>query len=80
MSLPETAVLITAHAALPANSSRENATAHRLRIVPAAASASLSAYCRAFSLPAAGAFGFCIALLTVQQFMDGYAEYVCNGG
>lgn len=26
------------------------------------------------------AFGFCIALLTVQQFMDGYAEYVCNGG
>ena len=54
VSLPETAVLITAHAALPANSSRENATAHRLRIVPAAASASLSAYCRAFSLPAAG--------------------------
>ena len=57
VSLPETAVLITAHAALPANSSRENATAHRLRIVPAAASASLSAYCRAFSLPAAGPSG-----------------------
>lgn len=80
MSLPETAVLITAHAALPGQQQQRKCNG-----APAARRT-----CRGFCfavrilqgiLPACRrAFGFCIALLTVQQFMDGYAEYVCNGG